>query len=257
MKAILLSCLLLISNTGFAEDTGYEVELIIFEDTTELYKNSENWLPAEKSSIKGADLNKSEGKIESLNNDKKVAFEFINDEDHRLNKQVEKLQTNSRYNVLFHKAWKQRGLDKKSAIPLSINTQDSLISTTDTPSKAATDVNSNIIKSKSFITGNFTLIMSRYLHVISELTLNKPARGIIPSANGNSEDTENKSTASKRSTITEAYDKYPLLFKRRMRSKEIHYIDHPLGGMIVLATPYKIKEEGDEENKSVKGYKTL
>ena len=30
---------------------------------------------------------------------------------------------------------------------------------------------------------------------------------------------------------------------RRMRSREVHYIDHPLVGIIILATPFKISSD--------------
>ena len=32
---------------------------------------------------------------------------------------------------------------------------------------------------------------------------------------------------------------YPLKEKRRMRSKRLHYLDHPEYGMLVLITPYQ------------------
>jgi len=47
----------------------------------------------------------------------------------------------------------------------------------------------------------------------------------------------------------------PILNERRMRSREIHYIDHPLVGVVVLATPYKIKTE--EDNVDTSEYKTM
>ena len=50
------------------------------------------------------------------------------------------------------------------------------------------------------------------------------------------------------------YDSYKIVFERRMRSKEIHYIDHPLVGLVVLATPFKL---GKEEPIPAVNYKTL
>ena len=37
------------------------------------------------------------------------------------------------------------------------------------------------------------------------------------------------------------YISYPIVSERRMRSREIHYIDHPMIGIIVYAVPYTIK----------------
>jgi len=244
MKAILFSCLLFISNLSFAENVGYEVELIVFEDTSELYKNSENWPLETKDSNENSEPEKTENKPETVDKNKKIDFVFIDSENYRLNKQAEKLQQNSRYKVLYHKAWKQPGLDKKSAVAVSINTENT----------ATADDENPTTKPESFITGDFTLIMSRYLHVVSNLILYKPAK---PIANTVSNVTnENENTDIEQKTTNKAYEQYPLIFERRMRSKEIHYIDHPLGGMIVLATPYKIETE-TKEDKSAKGYKTL
>ena len=40
-----------------------------------------------------------------------------------------------------------------------------------------------------------------------------------------------------------------------MKSKEIHYIDHPLIGVIVLATPYEINTGKSDKKPFI--YKTL
>ncbi len=38
---------------------------------------------------------------------------------------------------------------------------------------------------------------------------------------------------------TEAFKSYRIKSKRRIRSKELHYFDHPLVAVLVLVTPYK------------------
>jgi len=238
MKAILLSFLLIVSNLSFAGNVGYEVELIIFEDASELYKNSENWPLEKNDGEKKSEPEKTANNPKTLDKDKKINFEFLDSKNYRLNKQAEKLQKNSRYKVL-------RGLDKKSAIAISIDTKN-------TPAEDGTPT----ARAESFITGDFTLIMSRYLHAVSNLTLYKPGKTIVKPANNENTDGENENINTEQKNITEIYDQYSLVFERRMRSKEIHYIDHPLGGMIVLATPYKIETE-TEEDTSAKGYKTL
>lgn len=248
MKAALLVSLLIISKLAMAADVGYEVEIIIFEDTTELYKNSETWpLTFETTdTISENDIKSEQNKTKPipLDTDKKVVFEFIDNEQYRLVEQARKLQEHANYKILFHKAWKQPGLDRDSAEPLIINTQNTAVNT---------ESENNQQEPQSFMTGSFTLIMSRYLHVDSKIILHKPKTIKPINTLTNNDDeiiNENENTVNTSSD----YDKYPLVFERRMRSKEIHYIDHPMGGMIVLATPFKIETE---EIKTTKDYKTL
>jgi len=249
MKAILLASILIFTKLAMAEDVGYEVEVIIFEDTSELYKNSENWpLPTNSTdTISKNDIKPEQIKTKPvpLDADKKVFFEFIDNEHYRLIEQARKLQEHANYKILFHKAWKQPGLDKESAKPVIINTQETVNSES-----------GNIQEEpQSFMIGDFTLIMSRYLHVASKITLHKPTTiKPVNTFTNVDEEVESENAISTNATNSVAYDQYPLVFERRMRSKEIHYIDHPMGGMIVLATPFKIETE---EDKATEGYKTL
>lgn len=41
---------------------------------------------------------------------------------------------------------------------------------------------------------------------------------------------------------------YPLIQSRRLRSKELHYFDHPLIGMLVMIRPYEINESLSDQN---------
>ena len=65
--------------------------------------------------------------------------------------------------------------------------------------------------SGSYIEGDFVFVMSRYLHISGDFTFYK--------------------------TTSDGFVPYPIKFNRRMRSRETHYLDHPLIGVIVLATP--------------------
>lgn len=59
--------------------------------------------------------------------------------------------------------------------------------------------------------GTVTVALGRYLHIYSDL-IYRPQPGA---------------------------SSYRIDTNRRMRSRELHYVDHPLVGMLVLATPYK------------------
>lgn len=63
----------------------------------------------------------------------------------------------------------------------------------------------------SYVEGDIKLVMSRYLHVSGNLTFYKEQDG--------------------------GYVPYPVTFNRRMKSREMHYIDHPMVGILVIVTP--------------------
>jgi hypothetical protein len=87
--------------------------------------------------------------------------------------------------------------------------------------------------------------MSRYLHIDAELQYYKArSRQFLNYTDHTSMD------------VTSPYESYPVKFERRMRSREVHYIDHPLVGMIVLATPFKIEPE-TTPGKPANNYQTL
>jgi hypothetical protein len=39
------------------------------------------------------------------------------------------------------------------------------------------------------------------------------------------------------------YKEYPIKSHRRMRSRELHYLDHPMVGILVMAMPVKRNKE--------------
>jgi hypothetical protein len=229
---ICTSLLLLFSASVLADDVGYEVEVIIFEDTTGKYKHSEKWPEAitaeSETSISNDEILNDKKAAKTTEESERIFFGDIAKENYRLTKQAMKLEKHADYRILSHKAWKQRGLDRKQAQPIKI-------SSTTTPEN---DTDTKL----SYIDGDVTLIMSRYLHFATNLVFHKSKPKLFNSFTDVEDSAENN------------YINYPIIFERRMRSKEIHYLDHPLLGIIVLAIPFKIKPE---EVQQPLEYKTL
>ncbi len=230
MKFVSTLILMCLSTLVFASDVGYEVEVIIFEDRSGLYENSELWpmpdiseeanttttLLSEAMDANGSDIKKpANSTVEDL-------FQLIQKENYRLTEYVEKLSNIPDYNVLVHKAWNQPGLDQEHAVPFKIDSRKEAQISNDDTEQSATD-------NKTYIDGTVTLIMSRYLHFNTQLVLHK--------------------------TINDETREYTVVSDRRMRSRELHYIDNPHLGVIVLATPFKIQTESDAA--APEGYKTL
>jgi hypothetical protein len=248
MKALchLFSAFLFVSasTAAFATDVGYEVEVIIFEDTTGVYNYAENWslvkddlarLKAEEQAKQPADRNKKPATA-------KHQAEPMKAESFRLKSQAEKLLKHPDYRLLLHTAWKQPGLDRDLAFAVHV---DSKTDQTDT-------------RSSSHIAGDITLVMSRYLHVNADLQYQKPGQPVTAPATANQPRAPGALVFSNQPpplTTVVPYESYPVMFERRMRSREIHYLDHPLVGMIVLATPFKIESKAPGTKPG--GYQTL
>jgi hypothetical protein len=119
------------------------------------------------------------------------------------------LRNSSDYTVLFHRAWRQVGYDAAHAIAYPIHTFAD--------------------NRRYSIDGSVTLIRERYLHLDVDLLLTS-------------------SGAESAQYIEEPGSKpaYRLREKRRMRSREVHYFDHPRFGMIAVVTPYNAPEDEPE-----------
>jgi hypothetical protein len=120
------------------------------------------------------------------------------------------LRNSSGYTVLFHHAWRQVGYDAAHAIPYPIHFLAE--------------------NGRDNIEGSVTLVRERYLHLDVDLLLMTASRSAPTQyADGMG--------------ITPAFR---LREKRRMRSRELHYFDHPRFGMITMVTPYDAPEEEPE-----------
>jgi len=236
---MLVAVFLVISlpSLSYAKKTGYIVELIIFEDVNGRYLNSEDWTFNDKLlHAKTLEATKTARKDPQ--------YAELGWKSAKLAKSLERIKKSSQYNVLVNKRWKQTGLDRENVINIQIGTKAQQKSETaeainaplvDGSAKAGTEPPLlQPLVSAPYISGQVTLIMSRYLHFNVNLHYFRPQI----SESGETE-----------------FVSYPVVSERRMRSKEIHYIDHPLVGVIVLATPYNIKSRDSDTDPSK--YKTL
>ena len=184
----------------------YDVEIIIFEDAHARYLGSQSWNQA----IQGTDENSIDEYTGKEINKNPVNFQAIKPS--ILKEKYKRVSASSEYNVLFYGAWRQPGLDKNLAFEIDINDLKNIHkrNTTNT------------------LTGKFKLVLARYLHIYNELEYK---RQVITTTENTQE-------------MTEINDEiYPLKSHRRMRSKELHYIDHPLVGILIQINPVEKQEE--------------
>ena len=228
--------LLIITSAVYAEEgitpklLEYDVEVIIFEDANARYLNSEDWpqeaalatpapemTPQPPENLDELSLNE----INAIDEENTPAFKNI--EPAILNKEYRRINNSKEYNVLFYGSWRQSGLDAKKAFEIDIQELK----------------NNHKVSSENTITGNFKLVLARYLHIYSKLEYQRNLNDTATEqAISNKETTEplNEATALKNET-------YQINNHRRMRSKELHYLDHPLVGMLIQINPVKVSAE--------------
>lgn len=107
-----------------------------------------------------------------------------------------------RYAPLLHLAWEERVAGRSDARPVALP---------DSRARAGGD----------YVTGTARVGLGRYLHLDLDLTLHE-SDVRFTSAGG---------------TPVETAPEYRLQESRRMRSKELHYFDHPLFGVLAIITP--------------------
>ncbi|MDQ7014897.1 MAG: CsiV family protein [Gammaproteobacteria bacterium] len=152
-------------------------------------------------------------------------------EAYQLNKEANHLKYSKRYQLLQHLAWRQPGLPAKQAIAIHIRAGKPLSSRpTIQPdvldkSTPSTTVNRLIYP----LEGTVTVVLKRYLHLYTDLSFTQQKRvSTAEPLNGSAQ------------TARVYFQSYPIQGHRKMRSKEVHYLDNPRIGIVVLMTPVKM-----------------
>ncbi|MCG6938052.1 MAG: peptidoglycan binding protein CsiV [Gammaproteobacteria bacterium] len=200
-----------------AEDLkDYDIEIIIFEDAHARYIDSEIW---PQTVADGTEALENLNQVKPGKADKKS---FKNIKPVILSNEYKRINNSSEYNILFYGGWRQPGLEKDNAFDIDISELN--------------NVHKN--RSGNSITGHFKVVLARYLHFYSELEYHRKAdqqhNDIASTDRPSAIGTENIATdVNKTDSLTGNYDIYPMINHSRMRSNELHYIDHPLVGMLV------------------------
>ena len=212
----------------------YDIELIIFEDAHARYINSETWqqdAPDDTESlIDNATSNKATNNLDKLSLSEINAGSYKSLKPKILRSEYKRINGSSEYNVLFYSAWRQTGLDENNAFDIDI---DEL-------------VNLHNNKTQNAIHGHLKVVLARYLHFYGDLDYLRP----IDKSVLNTDTTDASVDASAQTAETDLISEqsYPMQIHRRMRSKELHYIDHPLVGILVQINPTE-KAEKEETKK--------
>ena len=195
-------------------------------------------------------------------------FQLVPPGEYRLTDAWDRLDKSSAYQPLLHVAWIQPGFASEEARLVHLRNNNAALGTVTTPIDGDDEtlpafeepgyeptLSSRIRvardPSRAALDGTLRVHRARYLHVKADLLYYRPldtdASAPIPS--GNDADAapvlDSPDTALIEQLLAEE-DATPRLFRltesRRMRSRELHYLDHPLFGMLVEAWPLELPE---------------
>ena len=256
-----------------AEPPRYDVEVVIFKNV-QVPKSKEYVLPVSSPAKDKKMLVLSSPK--SVQAAKKLGYEVITGKQYRLTDVVKKLVKSSRYELLLHTAWRQPGVEQEKALPVwirggrvygneytSIDSQIELLESMPGADRKMADGTSpefdeqtleaielQLLEQQSSqrpqrlyeLEGKITIGLSRYLHAHTDLVLRRPRLSI---------DQETTSSAQSRTLAAYSADtlilnNHSLKERRRMRSKNLHYLDSPEFALLILITPYKVPEVIEE-----------
>lgn len=272
---------LLLPITAQAEQpVWYEVELIIFSHTDPRW-DAEVWPQYYEQPELGRLIELGEANPELLPTPVDAGgpapFSLIDETEMRLLAERDKLELSNRHQVLLHTGWRQPGLERDKALAVHIRTQrdlDSPMSALSEPAPAE-DMAMQVAQEAGMdagiamndghsgddlygisapepverINGSVRLILSRYLHLETALYYTPMESAAYFSGYPSRMAGELVDEANELDAPLPRF--FSLEDSRRMRSRELHYIDHPLFGVLALVTPYEQPERPDSQPTAV------
>ena len=261
----LISLILLLLSTppAHAQHEGwYQVEMIVVARKDDA--GQEHWpnniklrYPGDWVELKDPNTS-SDGNTETSVDLTKEAFYLLPSSERQLNAQAQKLQRNSRFDVLFHNAWRQVITNKKTSKAI-------LISGGQTFGQHQTLEGSIRLSVATYLELQTNLWLAQFdLNVGQEITRAWPEIPLRPNYSMTglrnlsldseveaeleralaTESTQWTIGGLENNTTTPTSDNYVtrqiilLQQERDMRSNEVHYIDHPALNVIIQVTPY-------------------
>ena len=164
-------------------------------------------------------------------------FEVLPLAETNLAEEISLLAHSKHYKVIKHLIWQQPGLDQTSARSVRIHGGEDYKD--QYPDRLQTswslDENEQLVQSPAPVRleqldGTVKVVLGRYLHVYTDLIFRQPIIEKIEYSDGQVE-------------RTNMLADFRIRIHRRMRSQELHYLDHPLLGILVEITPILKPEE--------------
>jgi len=271
--AALVSGAGLVQSQASVDAPRYDVEVVIFKNV-QVPKSREFVLPV-SSPVKDKKMLVLSS-ASSIKAAKKLGYEIIPGKQYRLTDVAKKLVDSSRYELLLHTAWRQPGVDQKQALPVwirggriygneytSIDSQIEFLESMPKADRKKADgtayefdeqtletIELQLLEQQSSqrpqrlyeLEGKIRIGLSRYLHAYTDLVLRRPRLSIDPETTNSAQ----QRTLAAYSADTLILNNHSLKERRRMRSKNLHYLDSPEFALLILITPYKVPEVFEE-----------
>ena len=217
----------------------YIIEVILFANHNGKFQVGEH-LPAAlktKPSGEGVDLLREQIiTIESDSADQPArVWRLLESDQHYLEGVAKRLRSSANYTVLQHFSWQQPVVPKQESLSLRIEAGRDFSAQFPRHETSQYEFSDQSVSADAGsrkvweLEGSIKIGISRYLHLYTDMVYRLPRQ---------------ISAASERHAVGDTIlVDYPIRSHRRMRSKELHYIDHPLVGILVEARPVESSEE--------------
>ncbi len=252
-------------------DPQYDVELVVFKNI-KAPKSREFILPVSSPSRdeKMLDLSSASSVAAAA----KLGYRILPNDELRLLDTVTRLVESPRYELLLHVAWRQPGVEREKAMPIwlrggriygseytSIDNQLELLESIPRVDGAEPGSEQNFAFDEQSLEaielqlleqqalrvhqglyefeGKITVALSRYLHTYTDLVFRRPRLSVDPVTTNAPQDQYLAAYAAD----TRILNNHNLKEHRRMRSKNLHYLDNPEFAMLILITPYAAPQE--------------
>ena len=252
----------------------YDVEVIIFKNV-KAPRSREFVLPVSSPGQDETMLDLSSAA--SVEAAREFGYDLLATTEFRLLDVVTRLIDSSRYELLLHAAWRQPGLEREQVLSVwlkggrifgneytSIDNQIELIddnpqiddgensevTTYEFDEQTLESLELQLLEQQDSqrhdglyeFEGKITIALSRYLHTYTDLILRRPRLSVDPVL---SNAPQNAYLAAN-TADTRILNNHRIKEHRRMRSKNLHYLDHPEFAMLILITPYEVAESFEE-----------
>ena len=201
------------------------------------------------------------------------AFQLVPPEEYRLMDAWNRLNKSSAYRPLLHISWIQPGFPSEDARAVHVRNTNAALGTIAAPGPGPVSADGETLAvflepgyaptfsarirvardpGQAALDGTVRVHRARYLHVQADLLYYRPmdsdAGAPVPAGGGSAQAplADSPDTALIEQLLAEedvATRLFRLTESRRMRSAELHYLDHPLFGMLVEAWPVELPEE--------------
>ena len=193
----------------------FSVEIVVFDDLRNESLHAEHW-PANpgEPSLRGAveptraSGTEPEGTLH--------AYRLMTPSELSLGAVWNSLRRSAHYRPLMHAGWRLPGLSRDAAHPVHVGPG---------LGEGGAGAAGRASAGRATVHGTVTVSLARYLQVDVDLLYTRPASDVAGAPDAAS-DTAPEATPTR----------FRLVSERRMRSGELHYIDHPLFGVLVLLT---------------------